>query len=96
VTLRVALLLLPASLVAAAPTVARGEDVPATDEALPTDEAPPADTPDFETVVVGRRPSTPDVTQNTVQVDGERLRDSSRGSTLEASPFKVSPCRSRV
>jgi outer membrane receptor protein involved in Fe transport len=84
VTLRVALLLLPASLVAAAPTVARGEDVPATDEALPTDEAPPADTPDFETVVVGRRPSTPDVTQDTVQVDGERLRDSSRGSTLEA------------
>ncbi len=62
----------------------------ATERALPTDKeeenpatAPIVD-PSYEVVVTAKRPLSRDPTQDDVVVDGERLRNSPRSSTLEA------------
>ncbi len=49
-----------------------------------TDGGSMAGEPGYEAVVVGRRPASRDRTQDTTTIDGDRLRDSPRGSTFRA------------
>lgn len=60
------------------------DDGAGTPSAPPVDDAFAAGAPVFETVVVGRRPASRDATQAATQVGGQDLRDSPRGSVLEA------------
>jgi iron complex outermembrane receptor protein len=65
-----------------------GEDAPADTDSWEEEkkgDAPiPLTEPVYEMVVRARRPLSQDRTQDEVEVDGQRLRQSSRGSTLEA------------
>jgi len=48
-----------------------------------TDISPPVGPSPYDVVVVGRKPTKKDRTEDTTRVDGERLRDNARASTFE-------------
>ena len=47
------------------------------------DISPPAGSSPYDVVVIGRRPTKKDRTEDTTRVDGQRLRDNARASTFE-------------
>ncbi len=63
---------------------ARANDEPPLPPDNIADAQPPSNEPTEEVVVVGRKPISADRTQDATQVDGQRIRDSSRGGTFDA------------
>jgi outer membrane receptor protein involved in Fe transport len=88
----------PAAAAAAAPAATPGDGPPpgapppatAPSAVAPPPAAPPpaavspGSAPLYETRVMVRRPLSKDKTQDTTRIDGQRLRDSARGTTFEA------------